>query len=177
MPIHCSLCRDWRQLFQNRPLTFRWLKSVKMKPIHPWTGEAHIPVFSASLFVFALKWTPINLRVSRGWELVCESAFYLYHLSALIYQLPAQPRSLVVTMWVGMLPGVPGLFSRHGPQPPSCIDTAFGISLKKGQQRLYIPGMALLPYKNISNGTYFLGFSLLGDYSLWFFHSWKRGEK
>lgn len=149
-----------------------------MKPIHPWTGEAHIPVFSASLFVFALKWTPINLGVSCGWEVVCESVFYLCHLSALIYKLPAQPGCLAMAMCVGILPSMPGLFSREGTQLPSCVDTAFGISLEKGQERHYTPGMALLPYKNISSCTYFLEvFSFLEGCSLCFYSLIEREKK
>lgn len=62
-----------------------------------------------------------------------------------------------MAMCTSMLPGMPGLFSREGAQTPSCVDTAFGISLEKGQEKLYIPEMALLPYKNISSCTYFLG--------------------
>lgn len=179
VPILCSLCRDWRQLFQERPLTFRQLRSVKMKPIHPWTGEAHIPVFSASLFVFALKWTPINLSVSCGWEVVCESVFYLCHLSALIYKPPAQPGCLAIAMCIGSYQACQDSSQeRELSHQLSCVDTAFGISLEKGQERFYIPGMALLSCKNISSCTYFLEV-----FSSWkvvlsvFIHSWEREEK
>lgn len=80
-------------------------------------------------------------------------------------------------MCVGMLPGVPALLSRYGAQPPSCVDTAFGISLNKGQEKLDIHGMAFLTYKNISSAAYFLGVFFLGDYSLCFYSLMRKGKE
>lgn len=84
-----------------------------------------------------------------------------------------------MAMCVGIPPGMPGLFSREGTQPPSCVDTAFGISLEKGQERLYIPGIALLPYKNISSCTYFLEgfFFFLEGCSLCFYALLRKGKE
>lgn len=80
-------------------------------------------------------------------------------------------------MCVGMLPGVPALLSRYGAQPPSCVDTAFGISLNKGQEKLDIHGMAFLTYKNISSGAYFLGVFFLGRLLALFLFTHEKGKR
>lgn len=107
-----------------------------MKPIHPWTGEAHIPVFSASLFVFALKWTPINLRVSCGWEVVCESVFYLCHHSALIYKLPAQPGCLTTAMCIGTR-HARTLLQRGSSATELCRHSLWHLTKERARETLY----------------------------------------